>query len=164
MLLKAVRPDKYDSIRENVRKYIEETETSLLCPSVLEGWEENPLLTDIVDRITISEAPAFIDVGQAFTTNLAIDQVYLRIHVYQCSNYDEQEEFTAGGDDGEHVLAATDRELPSQAWEGLWESLIYPDNIKLRLLDYIYSTIMLSEAGVNCRSLHLHALHSMHPD
>ena len=50
-------------------------------------------------------------------------------------------------------MAATVCELPSIGWEGLWESLIYEDDVKTRLLDYIYATVVFSDADVDCGSL-----------
>ena len=49
-------------------------------------------------------------------------------------------------------MAATVCELPSIGWEGLWESLIYEDDVKTRLLDYIYATVVFSDADVDCGS------------
>ena len=50
------------------------------------------------------------------------------------------------------MMAATVCELPSVGWEGLWESLIYADDIKSKLLDYIFATVLLSDANVDCES------------
>lgn len=150
MRLKRTAAATYHSIEEDVRAHIFEAESALTCPSVLQHWEDAPSLKKSVDHISICEAPAFMDNGKAITSLIPIEQATLFIHVYQCSSFDEQEEFTSNGDDNETILAATDRELPSEVWEGLWDSLVYPDNVKLRLLDYIYSTIMLSEARVDC--------------
>ena len=50
-------------------------------------------------------------------------------------------------------MAAPVCELPSIGWEGLWESLIYEDDVKTRLLDYIYATVVFSDADVDCGSL-----------
>jgi len=46
-------------------------------------------------------------------------------------------------------MAATVCELPSRGWEGIWESLIYSDDVKSKLLNYIYATIIFSDAGVD---------------
>lgn len=50
-------------------------------------------------------------------------------------------------------MTATVTDLPCVLWEGLWDSLIYEDNIKGKLLNYIYSTLLLSDAGVDCEYL-----------
>lgn len=36
---------------------------------------------------------------------------------------------------------------------GLWDSLIYSDGVKLKLLDYIHATLVLSDAGIDCANL-----------
>jgi hypothetical protein len=67
-------------------------------------------------------------------------------------------------------MAATVRELPSREMDGLWDryverperctqlgrmlklvasSLIYPDDVKPRLLNYIYTTLLFSDANVD---------------
>ncbi|KAG6855050.1 hypothetical protein C0991_005979 [Blastosporella zonata] len=77
----------------------------------------------------------------------------LQIHVYQPSESDSFEEFSnsAGVRDGDDdTMAASVCELPNRTWEGLWDSLIYADDIKLKLLDYIHATLILSDANVDC--------------
>ena len=78
----------------------------------------------------------------------------IQIHIYQPSDSDSFEEFSNdnGGSatDGEEVMAASVCELPNRSWEGLWDSLIFADNIKLKLLDYIHATLVLSDANVDC--------------
>lgn len=71
--------------------------------------------------------------------------------MYQPSDAESEEEFSngAGDGEGEEVMAATACELPCVAWDGLWDSLIYADNIKLKLLDYIHATLVLSDANVD---------------
>ena len=74
--------------------------------------------------------------------------------MYQPCDAESEEEFSngAGDGEGEEVMAATACELPCIAWDGLWDSLIYADNIKLKLLDYIHATLVLSDANVDCES------------
>ncbi len=87
------------------------------------------------------------------TPSLSIEQAALQIHVYQPTDADAFEELTSGsgrGDD-DQIMAASACELPSMSWEGLWESLIYSDDIKSKLLDYIYATVVFSDADVDCK-------------
>ena len=46
-------------------------------------------------------------------------------------------------------MAASVLELPSLSLEGIWDSLIYEGDIKGKLLNYIYSTILFSDAKVD---------------
>lgn len=63
---------------------------------------------------------------------LSLDQVDLKFHQYSLEEEEIQtEEFTAGaGDDGESVSAANYCVLPHISCEGLWESLIFDNNVK----------------------------------
>jgi hypothetical protein len=81
--------------------------------------------------------------------SIPISQANLQIHVFQPYSDDSYDEYTGGGDD-EEVVSATVCELPSRGLEGLWESLIYSDGVKSKLLDYIYATISFGDAGVDC--------------
>lgn len=75
----------------------------------------------------------------------------LHIHVYQPSESDAGELYdSGGGNEDEETMSASVRELPLRSWEGLWDSLIYEDNIKMKLLDYIHATLVFSDAGVDC--------------
>lgn len=99
-----------------------------------------------VDRISASES-------SCPSPSLPIQQISLQIHVYQPSDAVSFDEVaTSQRGDVEEVTAASVCELPSMQWEGLWESLIYADNIKSKLLDYIYATVLFSDAGVDCES------------
>jgi hypothetical protein len=84
---------------------------------------------------------------------LALDEMALQIHVYQPSDTDSFEEYTnASGvrDDDDDTTTASVCELPNRGWEGLWDSLIYADDIKAKLLNYIHATLVLSDANIDC--------------
>jgi pachytene checkpoint protein 2 len=147
----ATTSTNYNTIRERVASFLRREETVLL-PSLLNGWEEEPLLADAVERIALSELPATIP--SLRLRGLPISQVSAQIHVYQCAYGEDADDFTTQGEEGEEVLAASDTALPTRHWEGLWESLIYPDDIKMNLLNYIYSTVVFSNAGVDCKAFH----------
>ena len=136
---------RFDVIKNAVHSFLTTSLSDIFLPSVIEGWEDVPLLASSVEKISASECPC----PESY---LPIEQTSLQIYVYQLDT-DALEELTSGsgrGDD-EQVMAASSCELPSMLWEGLWDSLIYPDNIKAKLLDYIYSTIVFSDAGVDCK-------------
>ena len=137
---------RFDTIRNNVHNFLTNSLTHIYLPSVIQGWEEVPLLASSVSRISASESPCP-------SPSLSIEQISFQIHVYQPSDSDAFEELAGGNSsgDGEEVMAASVCELPSLAWEGLWESLIYADDIKSRLLDYIYATVVFSDANVDCK-------------
>jgi pachytene checkpoint protein 2 len=130
-----------------VSSYITSSFDRISLPSTLEGWEDDPDLATSVERIIASESPCP-------SSSLSLDEMLIQIHIYQPSDSDSFEEFSNdnGGSatDGEEVMAASVCELPNRSWEGLWDSLIFADNIKLKLLDYIHATLVLSDANVDC--------------
>lgn len=136
---------RFDTIRNAVYNYVTSSFSHIYLPSTLQGWDEIPLLASSVDRIVASES-------QCPSPSLPLDQVELQIHIYQPSDSDAFEELATGSGrgDGEEVMAASVCELPSLGWEGLWESLIFSDDIKSNLLDYIYATVVFSDADVDC--------------
>ncbi|KAK0547033.1 hypothetical protein OC845_004320 [Tilletia horrida] len=89
--------------------------------------------------------------GQEF---VPIQRAQLQIHIYQPAFEDTVHEFASGEDgadgmDEEQVMAATVAELPNRALDGVWNSLIYADDVKVRLLNYIYTTLLFSDANVD---------------
>lgn len=143
--MKRTATARFDTIQNTVQQYILTCISHIFLPSTLQGWEEYPLLATSVDQIRACESscPA---------KSLPIEQIIPQIHVYQPSDTDAFEELASGNGrgDGEEVTAANVRELPNCDWEGLWESLIYSDDIKSKLLDYIYATVVFSDADVDC--------------
>ncbi|KAI0069027.1 P-loop containing nucleoside triphosphate hydrolase protein [Artomyces pyxidatus] len=134
---------RFDTLRNTVYNYITNSFETLCLPSTLDGWEDVPVLASSVERIVACESPCPI-------SPLPISQAALQIHIYQPTEGDSSEEFSSGpGGEGEEVMAASVCELPSRQWEGLWESLIFPDDTKSKLLDYIYATVLFSDANVD---------------
>ena len=144
---------RLDNIRSAVHSYLNNSLSDIYLPSVIEGWEDVPLLASSIEKISASECACP-------TSYLPIEQTSLQIHVYQPTDADVSEELTSGsgrGDD-EQIMAASSCELPCMLWEGLWDSLIYSDDIKSKLLDYIYATVIFSDADVDCEYSILYSL------
>lgn len=116
-------------------------------PSVLEGWQDLPELALSVETINICEA-------SCLKQSLSVEELILHVHVYQPCESDSFEEFSndSGGRDDDDTMAASVCELPNKNWDGIWNSLIYADDIKLKMLDYIQATLLLSDANVDCQS------------
>jgi len=137
---------RFDTIRNAVHQYILKSFETIALPSKLDGWEGVPVLASSVEQITACES-------SSPTSYLPVARASLQIHVYQPTDGDSVEGFSAGpSGDGEEIMAASVCELPSRQWEGLWDSLIFPDDTKSRLLDYIYATVLFSDANVDCKS------------
>lgn len=136
---------RFDTIRNAVNTFITSSFSHVYLPSTLQGWEDVPILAQSVDRIIASESANA-------SLSVSIEESALQIYVYQPNDSNAFEELTSGDGkgDSEEVTAASICELPSLGWEGLWESLIYAEDIKSKLLDYIYATVIFSDADIDC--------------
>ncbi len=142
--LKARATARFETIRLHVHDWIA-TFNRINLASTLSGWEIIPELATAVDRIIVSES-------SCPSQSLPLDELVLQVHVYQPSEAETFEEFSNNGKDEEDdTMAASVCELPNIGWEGLWDSLIYTDDIKMKLLEYIHATLIFSDANVNCR-------------
>lgn len=83
--------------------------------------------------------------------SLTREEMSIQVHVYQPSQGTFEEYSNSAGprDQDDDTMAATVCELPNRLYEGLWDSLIYAGNIKMKLLDYIYATLLLSDANID---------------
>ncbi|KAI0269239.1 thyroid receptor-interacting protein 13 [Gloeopeniophorella convolvens] len=134
---------RFDTIRNSVYQYIRKSFETIALPSKLEGWEDVPVLASSVEQIAACES-------SSPASHLPVSQASLQIHVYQSTDGETAEGFSSGpSSDGEEIMAASVCELPSRQWEGLWDSLIFPDDTKSKLLDYIYATVLFSDANVD---------------
>ncbi|KAF9468935.1 P-loop containing nucleoside triphosphate hydrolase protein [Collybia nuda] len=142
--LKPRTSTRFETIRSLVRTYLTSFERIGL-PSTLDGWQDTPELASSIEKIVASES-------SCPHTTLPLDEMALQIHVYQPSDTDSFEEFSNSSgvrEDDNDTMAASVCELPNRSWEGLWDSLIYADDIKMKLLDYIHATLVFSDANVD---------------
>jgi len=140
---------RFDTIRNLVYAHVTSFDR-LVLPSVLETWKDLPELAASVERIIVCEAPCT-------KPSLTVDEMAIQVHVYKPLNGDAFEEFSNSSgarSEDDDTTAASVCELPNRSYEGLWDSLIYAGNIKMKLLDYIHATLILSDAGVDCASFY----------
>ncbi|KAL9932918.1 hypothetical protein V8E36_008173 [Tilletia maclaganii] len=138
---------RQDSLRNAIHNYIENSQTHIQTEVELAGWQNVPLLASNLDALRVAESAT----GQEF---VPYSQAQLQIHIYQPALEDTVHEFASGEDgadgmDEEQVMAATVAELPNRALDGVWNSLVYADDVKVRLLNYIYTTLLFSDANVD---------------
>ncbi|KAL0949586.1 hypothetical protein HGRIS_009635 [Hohenbuehelia grisea] len=134
---------RIETIRASVYTFLTSYLTKIKLPSNLEGWDDVPELASSVERIHLAES-------SCPSSTLTVEEISFQVHVYQPSENDSSEEYSsAPGEQGEDTMAASVCELPNRSWEGLWDSLIYADDIKLKLLDYIHATLVFSDAKVD---------------
>ncbi|KAK1926102.1 putative regulation of meiosis-related protein [Papiliotrema laurentii] len=133
-------------MRRMVLGYIFDTLTVLTVGRDVQDWEEVDAFRNTVAQIRVAESSN----GQ---TSVEIHEADVLVHVYSPSYEAPLESFgnddEDSDDDEERVPSATVRQLPSLELDGLWENLIYADDIKSRLLNYIYSTTAFSDAGID---------------
>lgn len=117
-------------------------------------WADIPVLGKNVAQIYIAECDGGLKVDDGLLTSLASVEAVtadFRIHTYSPS--DRPVTHITGGldedEDDSRTSAATICELPSRLHEGLWDSLVYPDDIKEKLLTYIHSTSLFAENEVD---------------
>lgn len=70
------------------------------------------------------------------------------LHIYILEE-SEPELQDLGDNEEEEVPAATHYELPCTEFHGLWETLIYDHDLKQKMLNFIKTTIMFADRGVN---------------
>ncbi|KAK7061536.1 pachytene checkpoint protein 2 [Favolaschia claudopus] len=142
--LKPRATSRFETIRARVFDWVHSFDR-INIDSTLVGWEDVPELASSVEHVLVAESPCP-------SHSLHISEMSLQIHVYQPADTDSYEEFTNSTgtrQDDDETMAATVCELPNRGMEGLWNSLIYADDIKMKLLDYIHATLVFSDANVD---------------
>ncbi|TDL29268.1 AAA-domain-containing protein [Rickenella mellea] len=133
----------YDTITRRVQQRLLQDYTHIYMPSVITGWDDCNILKSNVERIIVAES-------SCSEHSLPVEHCAFQIHVYQPSEGQSYDRTTSSpSEPSEEVNGASVSELPSRELEGLWESLIYEDDVKSRLLNYIYATVGFSDAGVD---------------
>lgn len=133
---------RFETVRGRVHEWISSFQRINLGTEIL-GWKDDiPDIASSIERIAVSES-------SCPSPSLPLEAMVLQIHVYQPSESNSFDEFTTTGEDDD-TTAASVCELPNRNWEGLWDSLIYADDIKMKMLDYIHATLVLSDANVDC--------------
>ncbi|OAV89200.1 hypothetical protein PTTG_08986 [Puccinia triticina 1-1 BBBD Race 1] len=159
----------YDTVRRTIGRYITDNFTTLETHSFVPGWEDIKFLVNEVYSVYCAES------GQG-TRLVAIQAVSLHIHVYElpaegedriamlCANPTDTSELghEPEPDDEGGDVAASRIELPANRCEGIWESLIYEEGLKTKLLNYIYSSIIFAEQNVNPNLIAWHRLVLLH--
>ncbi|KAK3750322.1 hypothetical protein RRG08_010426 [Elysia crispata] len=90
---------------------------------------------------------ALCDVDQPSHEKRAIDLTTCKLHIHVFQVHTDE----AGSEelDEENISAASHWLLPSTHFHGLWESLVYDEAIKTRLLNYATTTLLFSDKAVD---------------
>ncbi|WVF65932.1 hypothetical protein IAT40_000670 [Kwoniella sp. CBS 6097] len=142
-----LRPDNIalsHNIERNTRGFIGNIDGAIPLGDKLHGWTDIGILDDNVDRI-------WVDEGVRGESSVKPVDANIQLHMYRAIELDVLQEFSADFDDDEEekVTAASMRILPSLELDGIWETLVYADDLKTRLLDFIYTTIHFSELEID---------------
>ncbi|WVW81823.1 hypothetical protein I302_103820 [Kwoniella bestiolae CBS 10118] len=131
------------NIEYKVKDHIIEYVAVLNLGEYLNGWEIDPDLLAHVQQIWVEEAAV---------RSINPKQANFQIYVYRPQRHEFIEDFNnelEDYDDEDTVTAGSMRTLPSIELDGLWQTLIYADNLKSRLLNFCYSTTFFSECLVD---------------
>jgi hypothetical protein len=152
--LKTSSTIRHDTIRRLLYTFIASSYTSLIVSTMLYEWSEAPVLSTHLSSVRVAEC------SHASSSVVALDSVQMQLHVYQVADTLD-EEFSVDPDDSEeeHVyggkgarditVAASVAELPNAKFEGLWDNLVFEEDIKGKLMRYIYSAVEFGERDID---------------
>ncbi|EFX71223.1 hypothetical protein DAPPUDRAFT_327424 [Daphnia pulex] len=103
---------------------------------------EIDLLCSNVDSITFHD-----DTNMGGNISVCSGAVEHQYHIFTIE--DSGPELQELDDKEDQVPAATHWQLPSLEFHGLWETLIYDTNVKVELLNFVQTTMLFSDRGVN---------------
>ncbi|QSL64076.1 hypothetical protein MERGE_000231 [Pneumocystis wakefieldiae] len=133
---------RFDTASHHVRRFLLENFSSLTLNTEFRNFEDEPLLMKHIEQIRV------VEVSGSNKEILYLDEVDLDVHIYQLNNslpfinnFDDQDL-----EDGPMAIVT---ELPSLSLEGLWDSLVFEDNIKNNLLHFIHTVMLFSDKDVN---------------
>ena len=142
---------RYDSVIAYISRYLPNryayltTNTTLHPPS----WADDDFLTKNVQFIQIGESRPPRRV-------LELQDATLELFIYQ---FTDEEIGILSNDD---QVSAHHYSLPSQSLHGLWDSLVFDDDVHLMLLDYIQTSLVFGDAGVDQNIININRLILLH--
>ncbi|OZJ02706.1 hypothetical protein BZG36_03851 [Bifiguratus adelaidae] len=135
---------RFEQVQLYVEKYIRDTTTVLFPHSAINDFAGSSVLLEHVDMIRICEANEATHIDCIRT-----ETATLNIHVYQLSESEGIDEYDSASEEQVDVATSHHLTLPAHSLEGLWENLIFEENIKSRLLEYVYTAMLFSDKAVN---------------
>ncbi len=135
----AARPE---AVREAVLKLLPALGSTQLCEGQEIDFSSIPQLSQHVRHIRVT------DVEEAAASTEGVE---VHIHVHQLYEDEVAEEGTGDGEGGDEAVAFQLWTLPAAEFDGVWESLVYDDEVKPRLLRYVGTAMRFSELGVDPR-------------
>ena len=94
----------------------------------------------------LRRAPACAGCAAEAGSAVAFWAAALRVHVYQLCEDSAGEEADDGGGDGDGAgVSYRDWQLPSRAFAGLWDALVYETDVKSKLLRYAATALLFAD-------------------
>ncbi|OLL23724.1 Pachytene checkpoint protein 2 [Neolecta irregularis DAH-3] len=152
-LLKENSTCRFDLIREDVRQWMVDNYSVIVLDSDVLGFDIHETLCGFIENIRV------VEVSGSLEEVLQLDQVELEIHIYKFSKIVNHSEYLEDEDD---TPAANIINLPSEILEGIWETLIFEDDLKKSLLLFIHAIMLFSDHGVDQNIIALNRLIILH--
>ncbi|KAJ3316922.1 Pachytene checkpoint protein 2 [Blyttiomyces sp. JEL0837] len=143
--LKPTSTARIDTIRFHIDEFLRSRGSTVQAYSVINVSTltgESPFLNEHVETLRISESSFGMGVVE-------LQGVKLVVHVYQCVDSDEERNQLEQNEEPDSANASSCTSLPSRQMEGLWESLIFDDDILARLLNYVSFSLLFGERRVD---------------
>ncbi|ORX98587.1 pachytene checkpoint protein 2 [Basidiobolus meristosporus CBS 931.73] len=138
--LKTESPHRFSVIEEKLRFYLEQNKRFLVTQSQIQDFTDDPFLNENVESIKIGEASTGLEY-QVYE----LEKVTVEFHIYQLNEEEAVEEMN----EDENIPVSNHWVLPARCLDGLWESLVFDDNIQNNLLRYIHTTMLFSDRSVD---------------
>ncbi|KAL0483938.1 pachytene checkpoint protein TRIP13 [Acrasis kona] len=138
---------KYQDIANKVLQILQKRQISfkdgiLPFKDLTDDPEENKFILQNIEFIEVTD----IEGSQNYNGIVLFWQADLRVTVYQLNDEGGAEEMA---DEAEEIPACKQWILPSTDFNGLWNSLVFEDDIKSNLLQYATTTMLFSDSLVN---------------
>ncbi|KAL7418700.1 hypothetical protein Q5752_006383 [Cryptotrichosporon argae] len=131
-------------IKNNVEPWLREQYGSVQLGTSVpkDDFNQIHLFKNAIEQMRIAQ-------GEDDVMYVSLRTARVDVHVYQPVE-DDESTFSIGQGEDEaeaEVAAATVTTLPCQKFDGLWDNLIYGDDIKPYLLDFVRSTLTIADAA-----------------
>lgn len=156
--------ERYEMVAKGVAQYIMDRFCSLTLNEEIGGFDDVPDLKRNIAKVRVAEATqASANKQSSCKTGLhssstrkhsaLLEDSELNIHVYKVheTNKDQQnaeDEQSDSEENNAHSLAQVS-ELPCAELEGLWDTLVFDDDIKGMLLRYVSTATLFAEMKVD---------------
>ncbi|KAL2919790.1 hypothetical protein HK105_200707 [Polyrhizophydium stewartii] len=154
---------RFDRARRQVESFLRDNHVSLplsSCLSTFDGSTFDAFAPDNLKYIRICEARGVN--GEILVDDIVpLSACVLDIHVFQ-----DVTPAAAASEDPDQGDQQTDAsrhwDLPCAELDGQWESLVFDESLPLRLLDFVYSSLLFSDRGVDTNLVNISRVILLH--